>query len=263
MDVTTTLTAALSDYAFEPIRLGESGASVWRCSMAGARTLYLKTAALVAELRLDEEAERLRWMKERDLPVPTVREYGRTDSAEYLLLDEVAGVAASDPTWRRFLPEVATALGEGLAQLHRTRIGDCPFDHRLARQVDEACRRVSTGRVREDDFDEERSGRSARDLLTELLTTMPECEDLVFSHGDFCLPNVVLDRVADGTVQIAGLVDCGRAGVADRYQDLALAARSITHNLGRGWAAPFFRAYGLPHPREERLRFYSLLDEFF
>jgi aminoglycoside 3'-phosphotransferase-2 len=263
MDVTTTLTAALADYAFEPISLGESGASVWRCSMAGAPTLYLKTAALVAELRLDEEAERLQWMKERDLPVPTVREYGRSDHAEYLLLDEVAGVTASDPTWRRFLPEVASALGEGLARLHRTRIGDCPFDHRLARQVDEACRRVATGRVREEEFDEERLGRRATDLLTELLATMPEGEDLVFAHGDFCLPNVVLDRAPDGTLQIAGLIDCGRAGVADRYQDLALAARSITHNLGRGWVAPFLRAYGLPYPQEGRMRFYTLLDEFF
>ena len=263
MDVTTTLTAALTDYAFEPISLGESGAAVWRCSMAGSPTLYLKTAALSAELRLDEEAERLRWMKERDLPVPIVREYGHTDHAEYLLLDEVAGIAASDPTWRRFLPEVATALGEGLARLHRTRVADCPFDHRLVREVREACRRTATGRVREEDFDEERAGRGATELLTELLTTMPEGEDLVFSHGDFCLPNVVLDRAEDGAVHIAGLVDCGRAGLADRHQDLALAIRSITHHFGRGWVAPFLRAYGLPHPQPERLRFYTLLDEFF
>jgi aminoglycoside phosphotransferase len=263
MDVTTTLTAALADYAFEPISLGESGASVWRCTTDGAPTFYLKTAALAADLRLDEEAMRLRWMKEHDLPVPTVRAYGHTDNAEYLLLDEVPGVAASDPAWRRFLPEVVAALGEGLARLHRTPIADCPFDHRLARQVNAACRRVAAGRVREEDFDEERAGRDATDLLTELLTTTPEGEDLVFSHGDFCLPNVVLDRATDGALHIAGLVDCGRAGVADRHQDLALAVRSITHNLGRGWVRPFLRAYGLPRPHEDRLRFYTLLDEFF
>jgi aminoglycoside 3'-phosphotransferase-2 len=263
MDVTTTLTAALTDYAFEPINLGESGASVWRCSMDGAPTLYLKTAALAAELRLDEEAERLRWMKEHDLPVPTVREYGHTDQAEFLLLDEVPGVAASDPSWCRFLPEVVTALGEGLARLHRTRIADCPFNHRLARQVNEVCRRVAAGRVREDDFDEERAGRAATDLLTELLATTPDSEDLVFTHGDFCLQNVVLDRTGDGTLQIAGLVDCGRAGVADRHQDLALAVRSITENLGRGWVRPFLHAYGFPRPHAARLRFYTLLDEFF
>jgi Aminoglycoside phosphotransferase len=263
MDVTTTLTAALTDYAFEPINLGESGASVWRCSMEGAPTLYLKTASLTADLRLDEEAARLRWMKEHDLPVPAIREYGRTDHAEYLLLDEVAGVPASDPAWSRFLPEVVAALGEGLARVHRTPIAECPFNHRLVWQVNEACRRVAAGRVREEDFDEERVGRRATDLLTELLATTPEREDLVFAHGDFCLPNVVLDRAQDGTLHVAGLVDCGRAGVADRHQDLALAIRSITHNLGRGWVRPFLRAYGLPHPQPDRLRFYGLLDEFF
>lgn len=263
MDVTTTLTAALADYTFEPINLGESGASVWRCSMEGAPTLYLKTAALTADLRLDEEAERLRWMKEHDLPVPTVREYGHTDNAEYLLLDEVPGAPASDPAWRRYLPEVVTALGAALARLHRTPIAECPFDQRLARQIDEACRRVAAGRVREDDFDEERAGRRATDLLTELLATTPDGEDLVVTHGDFCLSNVLLDRAADGTVRVSGLVDCGRAGVADRHQDLALAVRSITRDFGRGWVRPFLRAYGLPRPQPERLRFYALLDEFF
>lgn len=263
MDVTTTLTATLADYAFEPIKLGESGASVWRCSMDGAPTLYLKTAALVAHLGLEGEAERLRWMREHDLPVPIVREYGHTDNAEYLLLDEVSGAPASDPSWRRLLAEVVTALGRGLAQLHRTPIGGCPFNHRLVWQINEACRRVAAGRVREEDFDDERLGRPATDLLTELLAGAPADEDLVFTHGDFCLPNVVLDRAVGGALQIAGFVDCGRAGVADRYQDLALAVRSITHDLGRGWVRPFLRAYGLPHPRQDRLRFYSLLDEFF
>lgn len=263
MDVTTTLTAALTDYAFEPINLGESGASVWRCSMDAAPTLYLKTAALVAGLRLDEEAERLRWMKTHELPVPTVREYGHTDNAEYLLLDQVSGVPASDPSWRRFLPEVVTALGQGLARLHHTPIADCPFNHRIVWQVNEACRRVAAGLVREEDFDDERLGRRATELLTELLATTPAEEDLVFTHGDFCLPNVVLDRTADGKLHVAGLVDCGSAGVADRHRDLALAIRSITHDLGRGWVRPFLRAYGLPHPQPDRLRFYALLDEFF
>ena len=253
----------LPGYAFERITVGESGAGVWRCTSDGVRPIYLKAAPLGADLRLGDEAHRLRWMKERGLPVPDVRDGGRLGSTEFLLLEEVPGLPASDPHWTSHLPDVVAAIGAGLARLHRTSTIGCPFDQRIAGQIDAARRRVAAGQVREDDFDEVRVGRRATDLLEELLATVPADEDLVFTHGDFCLPNVILDRAPDGQAAITGFVDCGRAGVADRHQDLALGVRSIRYNFGEHWVAPFLEAYGLAHPREEKLRFFTLLDEFF
>ena len=263
VEIPTEIAARLASYACAPIGIGESGATVWRCTAQHLPTLYLKVAPLAAELRLDREDERLRWMHERGLFVPAVREYGCIGGFEYLVLDEIAGVDASNAEWSGQSLEVVTAIGVALARLHRTSIDDCPFDQRVARQIEEARVHVAAGRVREHEFDERRLGRRASEILGDLLATVPPDEDLVLVHGDFCLPNVILSVVPGGGIEVAGLVDCGRAGVADRYQDLALAIRSIDGNIGSEWVAPFLRAYGLDIVREDKVEFFMLLDEFF
>ena len=257
------LDAHLTGYALSPIRLGESGARVFRCISDQSPARYLKVAAVDDDLRLDDEAERLQWMKDHDLSVPAVCTYARSGRTGYLLLEEMSGLPASDPHWKPHVKNVMVALGEGMALLHRSNTHDCPFDHRLARQIEEVRRRIDAGRVDEDDFDAIRAGRRASDLFAELLSTVPEREDLVFAHGDFSLPNIILRETQRGEVQVAGFIDCGRSGVADRHQDVALAIRSIVRNFGSEWVTPFLHAYGLPHPDPDTVAFFTLLDEFF
>jgi aminoglycoside phosphotransferase len=263
MEIPSEIVGRLAGYVFAPVGLGESGAAVWRCTVKDLPARYLKIASLAVALHLDQEAERLRWMRDRGLFVPEVCEYGRVEGFEYLVLDEIPGVNASDPKWANRPLEVAIAIGKGLARLHRTNVDQCPFDHRVAWQIHAASVRVAAGRVDEHELDECRLGRRPSELLGELLSTIPSDEDLVLVHGDFCLPNIILRESPSGEVEVAGLIDCGRAGVADRYQDLALAMRSIDGNIGCEWVAPFLRAYGLADVREDKVAFFTLLDEFF
>jgi aminoglycoside phosphotransferase len=100
-------------------------------------------------------------------------------------------------------------------------------------------------------------------VLHELLAAAPIEEDLVLTHGDFCLPNVIIRPHAAGAPRVAGLVDCGRAGVADRYQDIALGLRSIAYNFGGGAVPAFLEAYGLRRVDQAEVDFIWLLDEFF
>jgi aminoglycoside 3'-phosphotransferase-2 len=154
-------------------------------------------------------------------------------------------------------PQVISALAMALRRLHQVPIEKCPFDHPLQQRMAAARSRVSAGLVDESDLDDERLGRTAEEVFAELLSTLPETYDLAVTHGDACLPNFLVDAS-----RFTGYIDCGRLGISDIYQDLALAARSIERNLGAEWVTPFFHEYGVERD-QQRIAFYCLLDEFY
>ncbi|MGE3511050.1 MAG: APH(3') family aminoglycoside O-phosphotransferase [Vicinamibacterales bacterium] len=239
----------------DPVHIGKSAASVFRLR-SHVGTLFLKMAMVTDRDGLEAEAERLRWLAGR-LSVPNVVSFAKDDGREYLLVTSVPGVNGIE-AGREHPAGVTTGLAQALRMLHAQPIDACPFDQTVAAQIERARQRVVAGVVDEADFDEERLGRTAQALLTDVEAWRPVDEARSLTHGDPCLPNVMFN---DG--QFAGFVDCGRVGVADPYQDLALAARSIASNLGREWVGLFFMQYGLSAPDERKLAFYRLLDEFF
>lgn len=236
--------------------IGESRADVFCLRQDGAADLFLKAEPVREFGELAHEIERLRWLQLVNLPAPVVLEALTENHHHWLLMTAVPGrdlASANALSAAQIVDILATAL----RTLHQIPTAQCPFDHILEQHIALAREHVSAGLVDETDFDDERLGRTAEDVLAELLSIQPDTHDLVVAQGDACLPNFM---AADG--RFTGFIDCGRLGVSDRYQDLALAARSIERNLGLEWVKPFFELYGV-EPDERRMRFYCLLDEFF
>ncbi len=250
------LTALVAESTWEPITRGESGAQVYRLR-AGPVTRYLKVELYRPHTDPQAEAARVRWLQGR-LPVPALLYAAADERHTYLLMAALPGADATAARWRADPARLVALLAASLQIIHRQPITGCPFDLRLDAELARAAANVAAGTVDADDFDDERVGRSPASLLAELHATRPRAEDLVLIHGDYCLPNVV---IADWA--LSGFIDLGRCGVADRYHDLAQAARSIARNLGSAWVAPFFTAYGIGQPDAAKLRYYQLLDEFF
>jgi aminoglycoside phosphotransferase len=249
------LSKTLSGYVWKQNLTGFSSSQVFRLTKVGGENLYLKIALRV-DSELAEEKQRLDWLRGK-LSVPEVRLFAQTDERDYLLISEVEGAGAHEDSWKEDVPRAIELLSKGVRIIHSLPVADCPFDETLEAKIERARRRMELRLVDESDFDDERQGKTAEDLFRELIATKPASEDLVFTHGDYCLPNVLFKDW-----QISGFVDLGRAGVADCYQDIALLARSVCYNFGEKWTPFVFEALEI-EPDWERIDFYKLLDEFF
>lgn len=244
------------EYRREQISIGRSGSSVYGLANPSRPTRFLKVSTADDACDLEAERDRLAWLANRTF-VPKVLEFGKAEGFAFLLTEALPGANAAEAParlWSRLVEQVARQL----RQLHSLHPDDCPFDRTLDRVILLAGQRAETGLVDDSDFDPEHTGRSAMELLTSLHHRRPQSEDIVVTHGDACLPNLIFENG-----NFSGFVDCRRCGRADRYQDLALAHRRIESNFGGSLAEDFLSAYGLEHVDSRRLSYYRLLDEFF
>lgn len=244
---------------YRPLRdaMGRSSAHVFRLEAGGPAPLYLKVEEAGPFAELPDEAARLGWLRSIGLACPDIVAQTADGNRNWLLTTalpgrDLAGDGALSPLRRVEL------MAAALVALHRLDIGRCPFDHRLDGRIAVAKARMEAGVVDETDFDEARLGRSAAALFADLEKARPEAEDLVVAHGDACLPNFVASENG-----FSGYIDGSRLGVADRYQDIALACRSIRFNFGEALIEPFLSAYGMTSVDPVRIDYYQLLDEFF
>lgn len=75
----------------------------------------------------------------------------------------------------------------------------------------------------------------------------------VLVHGDYCLPNVMLNNW-----QFSGFIDAGHGGIGDRHIDLYWGCWSILYNLKEErWCSRFLDAYGRENLAVEKL---SVID---
>lgn len=216
----------------------------------------------------DREYEMLRWLSGK-LPAPKVICRGKWEGRNYLVISKLPGTMSCEEEYMRQPELLAQAMAEGLRMLWQVDSSDCPYSSRLEEKLRMAKYNVEHGLVDVDNVEPETFGpkgfANPQALLDWLVANQPE-EELVFSHGDYCLPNVFLK---DG--KVCGFLDLGRAGVADKYQDIALCYRSFLHNYeGKYGGGSYgevnpeivFEKLGIK-PDWEKVRYYILLDELF
>jgi len=253
------LADALAGYRWARDNVGESGGTIYHLRGAsGAPDLYLKHGRGSVAEDITDEMARLVWLAPR-VAVPVLTHFTRDADSAWLVTRALGGETAyqlleAEPEQRGM---VVDALADFLRRLHAIPPVDCPFiaDHR--HRLRRARARIDAGLVDEDDFDGARRGWSAEQIWVELMSLSSFAAEPVVTHGDYSLDNLLL---RDGSV--LGCLDVGRAGVADRYQDIAI----VWNCLGEfddALRERFLDRYGA-HPLDRRrLDFHLMLDELF
>lgn len=244
--------------AWEPVATGESGATVYR---SPDRSRYAKTGGD----DLEDERDRIEWLNAQHIPAATFLEWDTGPRGPVLVTSAVNGIPA-DQLNAEDLDRAWSAIADVVRRLHAIPTADCPFTRDLATTMALARAVVARDAVNPDFLPDRDREVPAAALLARVIAQLPERlvqepGDLVVCHGDLCLPNIL---IVPADFSVAGFIDLGRLGLADRHADLALLfanSREIWPEETRADTAHarFLDSYGRPAD-PERLEFYLQLD---
>lgn len=260
MQLPEKIAALISEERYQTDDIGMSDASVL---LFQDKVLKIQNTGHEAE----NEYQMMSWLHGK-LSVPKVLAYEKDDRNSWLLMSRCPGEAACAEKYMKEPDRQIKLLAQGLKNLWRIDIADCPSDCRLKHKLAQASYYVEHGLVDIENTEPDTFGKNGfqnpAKLLQWLYDNQPE-EELVLSHGDYCLPNIFLSE------QKISYIDLGKTGIADKWCDIALCYRSLSHNYsgayhGRSYTGLddqlLFRELGLT-PDWKKIRYYILLDELF
>lgn len=246
----------LEDASWKTDEWGCSGTQIYHIGQHFLKIALYQNISIQDQSVLEAEMGRLQWLHGR-IPVPEVHYYGHNEQYESLLLSEIPGLVSCDRAFSTNIPSVVRLLAQGLHMLHSVDITGCPFEATIQTQLELARQSIAHQLIDHTTFPVEFEGMTPQEVYELALELRPRQEEVVLTHGDYCLPNILLDQQLS---HITGFIDWGQGGLADPYQDLALAARSLARNFGEQWVPLLFDAYGLPDPDQDKLRFYRAMS---
>lgn len=232
-----------------------SQSQIYHYQKTNAPDLFLKINIGDTDAPLILEKKAMDWLQGK-LSVPRVIAYSESGDTTYLLTKRILGTPSYTEPHSQNPENTVHILAQGLRAMHQIPIADCPLPRYTADTfLNEAKHNVHSGVVTAQSLQERGDSRSPQQALDQVIELCPQEEYLTFTHGDYCLPNILIHNTHPG------FIDWGSSGIGDPHRDLTSAQYSIRRNFGEEWVAPFFDFYGHQHINEEILAFYTAIYE--
>lgn len=214
---------------------------------------YLKSASKGS---LATEAALTRYFHTKGLATEVV-DYLSYD-CDWLLTARVRGEDCTHATYLAYPKRLCDLLATRLRELHETDFTGCPVPDRMQSYLATAEANHAKGAFDLSLFSEDWGYRSVEEAWSVLEAGKHLFRADTLLHGDYCLPNVMLDDW-----RFSGFIDLGNGGVGDRHVDLFWGAWTLFFNLKTdAYRDRFFDAYGRDRIEPEMLRVVAAAEVF-
>lgn len=214
---------------------------------------YLKTAPKGS---LKTEAAMARYFYTQNLG-PEICFYESREQ-DWLLSRRAAGEDCTHPMYLDDPRRLCDTTAQLLRQLHDLPGHNCPVPDRTADYIATAQRNHRAGRFDTSLFPGERGFHTPEEAWAFAAQNahLLQCDTLL--HGDYCLPNVMLD-----SWKFSAFIDVGNGGIGDRHIDLFWGIWTLYFNLKTDhFTDRFLDVYGRERAEPEMLRLIAALETF-
>ena len=210
-----------------------NGAKVYYISKDGG--YYLKSAPKGA---LEAEAKMTRYFHGKGLSAEVLA-YEQSQK-DWLLTRCLAGEDCIHPQYLSDPKRLCDTLGAVLRRLHDTQVTDCPVPHRTEAYLESVGRNYRLGHFYTYVLPDGAAYNTPEKAWNVVQSVAPYLKEDTLIHGDYCLPNIILNNWA-----FSGFIDLGCGGMGDRHIDLFWGIWSLRFNLKTdAYADRFLDAYG-------------------
>ena len=214
---------------------------------------YLKTAATGT---LEREYELTDFFFKKGFAAEVCL-YEKSDK-DYLLTRRIKG---EDCTFNAYLssPEkLCETTAHILRALHETSAEGCPVKNRTEEYLSAVYRNYSVKKYDTELFGDVWNFSSAEEAFAEVTKNGKYLRSDTLIHGDYCLPNIILDDW-----KFSGFVDLDSGGIGDRHTDIFWGIWTLWFNLKTNkYKDRFIDAYGRENVEEEMLRTVAAAEIF-
>jgi len=251
-----TIKKKLENYSLVNKVTGRLGDSICRFEDGRKNILYLKYGSGAARVSLQQETVVLEKLEGSRLRVPKKVHQEINNGQFYLLMTGLSGVPANKLR-DRSKEDILRLASAAMNEFHSVVLSDMDDLYSLQKQLDIIHYNIRMGFIKNDDFKKSNNGKDPQSIYEYLKNNMESmCRDVLI-HGDYCLPNILVNG-AD-----YGFIDLGECGLGDPHKDYSTLEVSIKRNFGEKYIQVFYEHMdSRVQPDSNKIAYFKLIDQF-